>query len=342
MSSNSATERDIDLRTSDDSNVSRRPILTYLGPAGTYSHQAAHDRFAETVHYRSQGTISDVYHSVGPSGDLTLALLPQENSIFGIVTETYDLLRSSELGVSKWIRGAVTLSVQHCLIVRHGKTMRDIKKVLSHEQALGQCRQFLATYLPAAQLVKVPSTAAAAEVVSAREDDDATDSAAICSKICLQLFGNIEMLQEGIQDSHDNFTRFYIIANHPSSPLPNTRSNGYEEYNALIRMEVLQKAESQPQDTRIVTISDLLGALRLPALRVDRRPSTSVPREQFGSVYLVEVMDDERRLDGFQPSSQRCADKMGITDLPSWKERVLGAITRVVENGGRATLLGTW
>lgn len=73
-----------------------------------------------------------MFHSVGPSGNL--GLLPQENSIFGIVTETYDLLRSSELGESKWIRGTVTLSVQHCLLVRRGKTMQDIKTVLSHEQ----------------------------------------------------------------------------------------------------------------------------------------------------------------------------------------------------------------
>jgi len=331
----------IDLR--DDSNVSQRPILTYLGPAGTYSHQAAHDRFAKTVHYHSRDTISDVFHSVGPSGDSTLALLPQENSTFGIVTETYDLLRSAELGESKWIRGAVTLSVQHCLVVRRGKTMGDIKRVLSHEQALGQCRQFLATYLPAAQLVKVPSTAAAAEAVSTRADDhDAADSAAICSKICLELFGNVEVLQEGIQDSQDNFTRFYILANHPSSPLPNTRSNGYGECNALIRLEVLPKAVSEPQDTRIMTVSDLLAALRLPTLRIDRRPSTSVPREQFGSVYLLEVMDVERQLDGFHPSTPQCADKIGVTDLPSWKERVQGAIMRVVESGGRATLLGTW
>ena len=113
----------------------------------------------------------------------------------------------------------------------------------------------------------------------------------------------------------------------------------------------LQKAEPEKserqEDTRIVTISDLLAALRLPALRVDRRPSISVPREPFGDVYLVEVMDDERRRQsdyGFQPSSPaQCADEMGVTDLPSsWKERVLGAIARVVESGGRATLLGTW
>ncbi|KAH9175242.1 Prephenate dehydratase-domain-containing protein [Lactarius sanguifluus] len=67
-----------------------------------------------------------------------VALLPQENSIFGIVTETYDLLRSSDVGESRWVRGAVTLPIQHCLVVRRGKTLRDIKKVLSHEQICGE------------------------------------------------------------------------------------------------------------------------------------------------------------------------------------------------------------
>jgi prephenate dehydratase len=84
-----------------------------------------------------------------------------------------------------------------------------------HRQALGQCQQFLATHLPAAQLVKVPSTAAAAEAVSTRADDDAADSAAICSKICLQLFGNIEILQEGIQDYHGAFEPNYFARHDP-------------------------------------------------------------------------------------------------------------------------------
>lgn len=88
-----------------------------------------------------------------------------------------------------------------------------------------------------------------------------------------------------------------------------------------------------------MTISDLLAALHLPVVRMDRRPSITVPREQFGSVYLVEVMDDGGS-DGFRPSEG--ADVAGITGLPSWRDKVLGAIARVVESGGRATLLGTW
>jgi len=269
--------------------------------------------------------------------------LPQENSIFGSVTETYDLLRSSELGTRKWIRGAVRLSVQHCLVVRRGKTIRDIKKVLSHEQALGQCREFIAANLPEARVVSVASTAAAAEMVST-QDDAAADSAAICSKICLQLFADLEILHEDVQGEHNNSTRFYILADHPSSPLPNTPNEGIEERIALIRLEVLPpKAVSQ--DTTM-TVSDLLAALRLPVSRIDRRPSMSIPREQYGSTYLVEVMGGERS-DGSESSPQHQQGrghpgKAGIAGLVQWKERVLAAVARVVEREGRADLLGTW
>jgi hypothetical protein len=143
----------------------------------------------------------------------------------------------------------------------------------------------------------------------------------------------------------DNFTRFYILANDPSSPLPNTLDERIEERNALIRLEVLPRTESQGAP---VTIADLLVVLRLPVERVDRRPSTSVPRERFGSVYFVEVMDNERSdgprsLPQQQPLLRHAgeAETTG-TNVSLWKEKVRCAIARVVERGGRADLLGTW
>ena len=209
-------------------------------------------------------------------------------------------------------------------------------------------------HLPEAQLISVASTAAAAEAVS-KQSDSTADCAAICSKICLQLFGNLELLHEGIQNEHreprplrvseevlnlsENFTRFYILANHPSSPLPNTPHGGREELNALIRLELQQgraEIDTTSHELPHPTITDLLAALRLPAIRIDRRPS--VQRELFGSVYIVEAIDDEAS----QPSQLVCEEDH-VTGLSSpWMDKVFDAIARVVARGGRADLLGIW
>ena len=60
--------------------------------------------------------------------------MPQENSIYGPVTETYDMLRSADVGQTKFIKGEVTIAVQHCLIVRRGVRREDITRILSHDQ----------------------------------------------------------------------------------------------------------------------------------------------------------------------------------------------------------------
>src|SRR6266404_698478 len=139
--------------------------------------------------------------------------------------------------------------------------------------------------------------------------------------------------------STDNFTRFYILANHPSSPLPNTRYDEPAERNALIRRELQQKTQSNtPQNLSHPTVTDFLAALCLPATRIDRRPS--LQHEPFGSVYLVEVIDDEVSNDS-QPSHRVGEDEVA-GPLSSWKEKVLDAIARVVTRGGRADLLGIW
>lgn len=69
------------------------------------------------------------------SSDIPFGLLPQENSIYGTVTETYDLLRSPEVGMNKFVKGEATLPVRHHLLVRRGVKLGDVHKILSHEQA---------------------------------------------------------------------------------------------------------------------------------------------------------------------------------------------------------------
>ena len=68
-------------------------------------------------------------------GECPVGLIPQENSIHGIVIETYDILRTPNVGADIFVRGEATIGIQHCLITRKGVVLQDVKRVLSHEQA---------------------------------------------------------------------------------------------------------------------------------------------------------------------------------------------------------------
>ncbi|KAG8923817.1 hypothetical protein FRC01_012300 [Tulasnella sp. 417] len=108
-----------------------KPVLAYLGPEGTYTHQAANDYFAESVSYISCQTIASAFHALGSSADI--AFLPIENSTHGAVIETLDLLRlaSSE---NQFIRGEALAAINHCLVARKGTKWENIQTVVSHEQ----------------------------------------------------------------------------------------------------------------------------------------------------------------------------------------------------------------
>ena len=148
------------------------PRVAFLGPPGSYSHsvsgaermpsalhliltittiiQCAVERFDDSVQYIEQPTIAgisstsshtptsvhialDVFRALSP--EIPFAVLPQENSVYGTVVDTYDALRSPEAGKSVFIRGELATAIQHCLIVRRGVKLEDIQRVMSHEQA---------------------------------------------------------------------------------------------------------------------------------------------------------------------------------------------------------------
>lgn len=311
------------------SDSSALPRLAFLGPEGTYSHQVANEHFSESVEYKACKSIADVFYSVNET--FQFGLLPQENSIFGMVIETYDLLRSDDVGRTKWIRGAVTLPVQHCLLVRKGQKLHNIKRLLSHEQALGQCSQFIAKHLPDATLVKTASTAAAAEFIATH--DKRAESAAICSKFCTTLFDNLQALHEGIQNVNFNFTRFYILANDLKLPLPLPPSRNPRQ--ALVRIDVGPPLSHNTECLSSVSITDLLGALRLSATRIDRRPS--LEPSKYRHTYFVEVIDRSRSASYLEKEGR--GDEV---DEKRWADKVFHGAGRVIGAGGGASVLGIW
>ncbi|KAF9822063.1 hypothetical protein IEO21_00057 [Rhodonia placenta] len=321
--------------TSNDANL---PKLSFLGPLGSHSYQCARNAFGDSVEYIERQTITDVFNAV--SEEIPFALIPQENSFFGTVTETYDLLRLPEVGQQKFVRGETTHAVRHSLLVRRGVKLENVQRVMSHEQALGQCARFLSANLPGAARVKMPSTSAAAQALLSDDPEDrALESAAISSSLCASVFEGLEILHEGIQDSDTNTTRFYLLANSLNIKLP----SGFRvppPRHALVRVslnssEDIEEEENAPSRNRLLHLvtSTLLTTFSIPASRIDRRPSlTDTP---FDDVYMIELED---------PTSipaEEYIDRGNIAHS-ALHGRIRAGLERVEAAGGEATVLGVW
>ncbi|MGI9952880.1 prephenate dehydratase [Moorellaceae bacterium AZ2] len=176
--------------------------VAYLGPEGTFSHQAAvawGSRVGADA-FLPVDSLPEVIRAVH-RGESQAAVLPLENSIEGSVNLTLDLLlEEPELRII----GEVVLEVHHCLAGRTRELAR-IEEVWSHPQALAQCRRFLAGYLPGVRVCAANSTAEAMRVAASREK-----VAAIGSPFAAELY-LLPILRRGIEDYPGNKTRFVII-----------------------------------------------------------------------------------------------------------------------------------
>ncbi|MFB6204892.1 MAG: prephenate dehydratase [Candidatus Nanohaloarchaea archaeon] len=162
--------------------------VALLGPAGTYTHQAAEEYFDE-LEPVFLSTVREVFDS-----DVEVKLVPVENSLGGGVTDTVDLLRERDVEVT----GEKVLPIEHCLISPEN-SVEDIEKVRSHPQALSQCQEFIAGH--DWEQEESPSTAEATEDLSPGEAAIASEAAA----------NGLNLLEEGIQDSDSNVTRFLVL-----------------------------------------------------------------------------------------------------------------------------------
>ena len=186
--------------------------IAFLGPIGTYTDEASYlyAPSAERVPFASLGLVTSALEE----GNVDEAVVPIENSLGGTVIEVVDFLIASE---KSQIKGEFLLPIDHCLITRPGVKLSDIRVVVSKQEALTQCRQFLARELRFAEQVSATSTALA--VVDLKEADDRT--AAIGPRRAAELAG-LPVLAHGIQDRKNNVTRFAVLA---SSSMPPSGSD---------------------------------------------------------------------------------------------------------------------
>lgn len=137
-----------------------KQTIAYLGPTGTFSEQAAHQFFGQSISGLPCVSLDEVFKAV-EKGAATFGVVPVENSSEGAVSRTLDLLLESPLQIS----GEVVLPIRHHLLTKHG-SLDGVKTVCAHAQALAQCQQWLSVHAPQLQRQAVSSNAEAARMAS--------------------------------------------------------------------------------------------------------------------------------------------------------------------------------
>ncbi|KAI0166069.1 Prephenate dehydratase-domain-containing protein [Xylariaceae sp. FL1272] len=210
-----------------------KPVICFLGPVSSYTHQATMGVFPEDrFELMPVTTIKDIFETT-QSGRATFGVVPFENSTNGSVVFTLDSFADrtniyADLNVCR----EVYLDVHHCLLGHINKSpsaqeasgasrsrplhdLSHIRRIYSHPQAFGQCRAFLGAWLRGIETIDVSSTSRAAELAFA---DKAGESAAISSAAAASLLG-LDMLAQNIEDREDNTTRFFVLRR-GTTPVP--------------------------------------------------------------------------------------------------------------------------
>jgi len=175
--------------------------IAYLGPEGSFTHQAAESRFGAMSDYLSLNSIETVFRTL-EAKRAKFGVVPIENSRDGIVGETLDLLAKSSVKIVAELYMPI-----HVSFATKAQKIEDITKIYSKDKGFGQTREFLSEHgFNDIELIPVESTAKAA--ILAAQDETA---AAICSHIAAKLYG-VPTMFENIEDEHDNATRFVILS----------------------------------------------------------------------------------------------------------------------------------
>ena len=175
--------------------------VAYLGPEGSFTHQAAENRFGAMSEYIPLHSIPAVFKAVH-ADRARFAVVPIENNTNGFVGETLDELAKTNLKIV----AELYMPIHHSFVTE-AQHLHRIKRIYSKDIAFNQCRSFLLEHeLDMIEYIPVESTAKAAKMAA-----NDPESAAICSHIAAKLY-HVPVMFENIEDNHKNRTRFIILS----------------------------------------------------------------------------------------------------------------------------------
>src|SRR5271166_85286 len=183
--------------------LEHEPRVAFLGPEHTYSHEATRMRFGSSVELMPLESFAAVFQAI-ENGRADFGVVPVENSTEGSVTLTLDLLIDTALVIV----GEVLLPIRHSIMSLSGDA-GSVKRIVSHQQSLAQCRGYLGAHFPNIETEAVASNALAAQRAAA----DAS-IAAIASKAAGEAYG-LRPIASTVQDLATNMTRFLVMGTRP-------------------------------------------------------------------------------------------------------------------------------
>jgi chorismate mutase/prephenate dehydratase len=253
--------------------------IAYLGPEATWSHQAAREKFGASVQYSPQSSIAEVFNVVA-RGNADYGVVPIENSTEGAVNYTLDQLVDSELKVC----AQFSLKIENNLIAKIPRA--DIRRVYSHPQVFGQCRQWLRHNLPGVDLIEAASTTHAAEM-AAKEPH----AAAIAGKMAAEFYG-LNVLESSIQDAPDNTTRFLVIGHNTCPP------TGRDKTSLMFCV--------QDKPGALFNTLEPLKRLRINMSKIESRPSKRKAWEYFFFVDVEGHAHDKKLIKALGELQKHC------------------------------------
>lgn len=230
-----------------------RGIVACQGIEGAYS-QIACDKLFKAANISYVKNFEGVFNAV-EKGLCQYGILPIENSIYGTVIAVYDLMRNYNFNIVKSIK----LKINHALMAKPGVKMGDIKEIVSHEQAIGQCSEFLKAY-PDIKITVCENTAVAAKMVS---DSKRGDIAAISSPDCAKYYG-LFVIDDTVANSDSNFTRFICI------------SKNTEIYPGADHMSIIMNLPHTPG-----SLYSLISKFAAAGLNLTKLESRPIPGKDF-------------------------------------------------------------
>lgn len=239
----------------------KRASVACAGCEGAYAHFAA-ERLFDLPEIMFVNGFRNVFSAVD-SGLCEYGVLPIENSLAGSVNAIYDLLGEHNLSIVRSVR----LKIDHSLLVQPGAKLEDIREIYSHQQAISQCSEFLAS-LKDVRIIPVENTAEAARMVAQSEDKS---KASISSRLCSELY-QLQVLKNAIQNRDNNYTRFICISKTP------------QIYSGANRTSIMMLIPNRPG-----TLFRILSRFNATGVNLVKIESRQIPEREFEYRFYFDI-----------------------------------------------------